>query len=430
MQFKKIGIFSMLFVLFHSEITHAQLPGIDTVRLTLPDAEQLFIQKNLAILAQKYSVDATKALIIQAKLYPNPNFAFGNNIYNSVTKQWFPTSFTPGMSDWNFQISQLIVLSRKIHKQVKIAETNYKLAEDNLSDLLRTLKFALRSTYFNIYYLQQTARVYDEEIHALQVIVDAYKQVQGKGYVSEAEIVQVQAQLYSLQNEYQTLIDNINDQQSQLRLLLQSPPNAYLKPLLDTSIVKTDPLAYSFKALMDSAYTNRTDFMIAKDNLLLSRQYHTLQKALAVPDLNVSLNFDESSEYVHNDYMYFLGIDLPVFNRNQGNIKNARILIDYNNTQLQLTKETLEEQVTRGLQKAIDADKLYKGIDPVFAGNFDRLASEMMKNYMKRNVNLLTFLTFYDSYKQNIVQFNTISYNKVNALENMNFLTGTNFFNK
>jgi len=38
----------------------------------------------------------------------------------------------------------MIVMSRKIKKQTNIAETNNKLAEDNLFDLLRSLKLALK----------------------------------------------------------------------------------------------------------------------------------------------------------------------------------------------------------------------------------------------------------------------------------------------
>ena len=90
----------------------------------------------------------------------------------------------------------------------------------------------------------------------------------------------------------------------------------------------------------------------------------------------------------------------------------------------------MEEQVTRGFEKALDANRLLKGIDPDFAGKFDVLAKEMLRNYLSRNVSLINFLNFYDSYKQNIVQLNTISFNKVNALENLNFLTATNFYNK
>lgn len=423
---KKIKIIS-IFLLLLSIHTHAQLPAIDTVSISMGKAEQLFIKNNLQILAQKYNVDATKALIIQAKLYPNPNFNFAQGAYNTQTGKWFETG-TNG--EEAYQLSQLIVLTRKIKKQVDIAETNHKLAEDNLYDLLRTLKLALHATFYNIYYLQQTAVVYDEEINALKKIVAAYKQVVDKGYVAKADVVRLQAQLYSLQNEYESLIDNIFDQESQLRLLLQVTPYTYYKPVFNTDIVKVSPLTYSLGAMLDSAYLNRTDLMIAKDNLLLSKQTYTYQKALAVPDITLGANADRHGSYITDFNSLNIGFDIPIFNRNQGNIKNARILIDYNNAELQLTQKTLEEQISTALQKAICTDELYKGIDPLFANSFDTLAKEMMENYLKRNVSLVNFLSFYDAYKQNIVQLNTISYNKVNALENLNFLTGTNFFNK
>lgn len=420
-----IGLFS---IAGKSEKIMAQMPKDDTLNLTISKAEELFVKNNLLLLAQKLNVDASQALILQAKLYPNPTLGAVQGAYNPDTKKWFEQDYPNG--ERAYQFSQLIVLSRKIHKQVKIAETNYKLAEDNLYDLLRTLKLALRSSFFNIHYLEKTAWVYDEEINALKTILSAYHQVEGKGYVSETEIVQVQAQLYSLQNENQVLKDNLNDQQSQMRLLLQVNANAYVHPIVDDSIVNNDPVKFSLQALLDSAYVNRTDLMIAKDNLLLSQQTYTYQRALAIPDLTLGAGYDWRGSYIPDANLVSLGIDIPIFNRNQGNIKNAFILIDFNKTQLDITQKTLDEQVTRGLQKAIDADILYKGIDPTFANKFDTLAMEMMKNYLKRNVSLLTFLTFYDSYKQNIVQLNSILFNKVNALENINFLTGTEFFNK
>ena len=401
---------------------------VDTLKITIREADSIFIARNLQLLAQKYNVSATKALIIQARLYPNPVINFEQGAYNPQTKKWFEQDFPNG--EQAYQVSQMIVMSRKIKKQTNIAETNFKLTEDNLLDLLRSLKLALHSSYYNIYYLQQTARVYDEEILSLKMIVAAYNQVKGKGYVSEADIVQVQAQLYSLKNEYQTLVDNINDLQSQARLLLQVSATTYLQPLVNPAIVKTDPLSVTLNALLDSAYVNRADLVIAKDNLLLSKQSYSLQKALAIPDFTAGIGVDRHGSYVTNFNAINIGFTIPIFNRNQGNIKNARILMDFNNTQLQLTKRILDEQVVRGFQKAIDADRLYKEIDPAFAANFDTLANEMLKSYMKRIVNLINFLTFYDAYKQNIVQLNSILFNKVNALENLNYLTGTSFFNK
>jgi cobalt-zinc-cadmium efflux system outer membrane protein len=400
----------------------------DTPRLDISQTEKIFLDSNLQILAQKYNVDAVKALIIQARLWPNPNIGITQGAYNTVTRKWFQTDSANG--EEALQLSQLILLAGKIKKQTRIAETAYHLAEYSLYDMLRTLKFALRSTFFNIYYLEQTAKVYNEEINSLKTIVAAFDQQVGNGYVAETDVVRVQAQLYSLQNEYQALIDNINDQQSQMRILLQAPPNIFLKPVVDTAgLAATDPLKYNMQSLMDSAYQNRTDLMIAIGNLLLSQQNLSLQKALAVPDITAGLGWDKNGSYIHNFNAINLGFNIPLFNRNQGNIKSSRILIDFNKIQVQSTVKILEEQVTRGLQKAIDANKLIKGINPAFAAHFDKLAGAMLENYMKRFVRLLDFLTFYDSYKQNIVQLNTILFNKVNALENVNFLTGTNFFN-
>ncbi len=48
----------------------------DTLRINLDSAERLFISGNYTLLAQKYNIDAQKALIIQARLWPNPNLSF------------------------------------------------------------------------------------------------------------------------------------------------------------------------------------------------------------------------------------------------------------------------------------------------------------------------------------------------------------------
>jgi len=292
------------------------------------------------------------------------------------------------------------------------------------------LRLALRSSSYNIYYLQQTAKVYSEETVALKTIVSAYNSVKDKGYISASDIALVQAQLYSLQSEYQNLTDNINDQQSQLRSLLQVEPNKLIIPIVDSLIIKNNVSAYNLKALIDSAYLNRTDLRIARDNVTLSEQTYDYQKAMAVPDITLSAGMDRHGSYVTNFSALTIGFEIPLFNRNQGNIKNAKILMDYNKTIEEQTKKTLEEQIARGYEKALDAENLYNGIDGSFAGNFDMLANEMMKNYMKRNVSLLIFLNFYDAYKQNIVQLNTISNNKVNAMENLNYLTGTSLYNR
>ena len=122
-------------------------------------------------------------------------------------------------------------------------------------------------------------------------------------------------------------------------------------------------------------------------------------------------------------------MDIPIFNRNQGNIKSAKSSIDISSTLQKYNEATIEEQIARAFQKAIDNQKLSQKIDPSFSNDIEKLEMEVMSNYQKRNIGLLEFIDFYDSYKQNTLQLNAIKFNKINALEDINFYTATNLFN-
>ena len=403
----------------------------DTLQITLDSAEAIFLKQNFTLLAQKYNIDVQKALIIQAKLWPNPNFSFsrGPLIPINDDQSNYPNSNFFKNSENAANISQLILLAGKRNKSVRIAEANAKLAEYQFYDLLRTLKYTLRSDFYNIYYLQQSERVYTKEISSLQQVVTAFNEQQGKGYIAEKEVLRIKAQLYSLQSEYNDLLNQINDTESELRLVLQVKP-IYIKPIPNLSALEQlNPLQFSLATLVDTAYKSRTDLQIAKISTDIGKLSYSYQKALAVPDLTASIGYDRQGSYARNFHSAGIAMDLPLFNRNQGNIKSAKYSIDMNLATQKSVEASVEEQVFRAVQKTLDNDKMYKVIDSKFSKDFDRLLTEVFNNYQKRNIGLLDFLDFYDAYKQTTLQVNYVKFNRIQAFEDINFYTGTNFFN-
>jgi cobalt-zinc-cadmium efflux system outer membrane protein len=418
-----ISLFSALSVLSGK----AQAPS-DTIRLDIDSAEHLFISGNFSLLAQKYNVQAQQAQEIQARLYPNPNLSAFYSLYNSKSKAFFPVGSGENGGELSAQLSQLIYLAGQRNKQVKIAQANTKLASYQFFDLARTLKYTLRTDFFNIYYLQQSAGAYAEEIRSLREVVSAFNEQAGKGYIAEKEVVRIKAQLYTLLGEYNDLTNQINDLQSDLRLVLQMK-NAYILPVIDTVAVNSfDPGSFPLSTLLDSAYKNRTDLLIARTNVDVSKLNYNYQKSLAVPNLTLSLAYDQQGSYINNLTSLGAAIDLPFFNRNKGNILTAKLNTDVNSALQQNTEAAVQETVFRSLQKAMTNDKMYKNIDPKFLSDFDRLLHEVLINYQKRNITLLDFLDFYDSYKQNILASNNIRFNRLSAFEDINFYTGTEFF--
>lgn len=406
---------------------HAQKTlGSDSLKLTIDSADSWFVNKNLQLLAQKYNIDVQKAQVIQAKLFPNPNLSVNQLAYNQQTKTVLPFG---KHGEFTTQLSQLIMLAGKRNKSVKLAQANVTLSEVQFMDLIRTLKYTLHSDFYNLYYLQKSAKVYGDEIKSLQTVVAAFKTQVDQGNISQKEYIRVKAQLYSLLSEYNDLVNQMNDVQSEMRLLVMDSTRSSFVPVTEEStIIAYKPDTYPLQMLVDSAFQNRTDLKMAKVNTDINRLNLVYQKALAVPDLTASANYDQQGGFINHQVQVGVSMDLPFFSRNQGNIKAAKTSIDIAKVTEDNTQFTVQENVYRALQKAYDMDRMYKSVDTAFTGEFQKLQEQVLINYQKRNIGLLDFLDFYDSYKQNVLQMNQILYNKVQSFEDINYYTATNFF--
>ncbi len=409
-------------------ILHAQ-DLQDTLKLTLHEAEELFIKNNVQLIAQKYSIDSARAGIITARLFDNPQFNVATGFYNPVTSKFFDN--TNGDREVSMQYSQLIKTAGKRNKAIQLAKTGVALTEYQFSDLIRTLGYTLRNDFYNIYYLQQTQKVYDIEINSLHTTDTAYAAQLVKGNVSDIDLVRIQSQEYTLQAELVTLQNSIDDVQSEFKLLLRAKAIVYIVPEVDDLPQdKLSLLNIPYQALVDSAYQNRFDLKIAQANVTFNQQNLVLQKALAVPDLNIDLGYDRLGSYVKDYNSVGVDFPLPFFNRNQGYIKQAKIGVQSSKKQLEGAQDAVESQVANAYLGAVRAEKLLNSFDPKFQNNIDFLIGEVTKNFKAHNISLLEFTDFYDAYKQNVVQLNNLRYNRMSQLEQLNFTTGTRIFNK
>ena len=108
--------------------------GQDTLRVSIHQAEEMFIKNNIQLLAQKYSIDSAKANIITAKLFDNPEFDYSSGLYDQATKKFFDYSYNNG--EVALQLSQLIKTAGKRNKNIQLAKTGVTLTEYQFSDLL------------------------------------------------------------------------------------------------------------------------------------------------------------------------------------------------------------------------------------------------------------------------------------------------------
>src|ERR1700744_366258 len=156
---------------------HAQDIPVDTVKITIKQAEDQFIKNNLQLIAQRYNIDNASAQVITARLFNNPDFSFSNGIYaNDVSEG-------PAYKEQSFSISELINTAGKRNRNIRLAQIGVEQAKYQFFDMLRTLKFTLRSDFYNIYYQEQSSVVYNAEITSLQKTLELFKSQYEKGNI-------------------------------------------------------------------------------------------------------------------------------------------------------------------------------------------------------------------------------------------------------
>ncbi len=241
----------------------------DTLRLGLAESEQMFIQRNLALLAAKYNIDANKALIRQAKLWDNPVITTDQNIYESQGKFFRHDSNTGQVY---VQVMQLIKTAAKRNKLAQLAADNATITSAQFDELLRVLRYQLLSDLIEIQHQLGIRQVYDSEISELQTLVSAMNEQLKAGNASLKDNLRVKALLFSLQNELVNVDAQLFPLQSEVQLLLRSNDGVFVLPVfnyhLPDLVNKQLPPADSIEKM---TIANRPDVRLANVQLLYSK---------------------------------------------------------------------------------------------------------------------------------------------------------------
>lgn len=399
----------------------------DTVSLSLKDAENLFLKNNFDLLAAKYQISEAEASVLQAKLWDNPNLSIDKEAYNSPSKKWFNV---PGTGEFAISFQQLIYLAGKKNKRINIEKINSQVAHYQFYDLMRTLHYELRTSFFDLYFLQQSLSIYDLELTALKSLIDAYSKEYQKGNVPFKELARLQALQFSLENEKLGVLKSLTEKQSNIVLLTGDSLMRNVKPVVDISMY--DSLNFSslnLDKLLDLGLTNRYDLKISDTQIQTELLNLSLQRAMRIPDVTIGANYDRAGSYIPNYNSISLGFDLPIWNRNQGNIKIAENRIEETKVLRNQKELEVKSDVGKAFTQFLEFDKLYKESMQKFDSSYDKLFDGITSAYKNHTISLLEFIDYYETYKDSKNEYFQLQNSRLDAIENLNFATGTTVIN-
>lgn len=396
-----------------------------SVKLTLQEAGQRFATCNLELIAERYNIDIAEAEVIQARLFENPVISLEQNVYNRLNGKYFDVGKE---GEAVVEIEQLIYIAGQRNKRVRVEKLNKEMAVYQFEEVLRTLRSELNSKFIEIYYTRKSLSVYDKEIDYLERLLEAMKEQNEKGNISLLEKSRIQALLLSLQQERNDALNQLIALQGDMRLLLGLEADEAFEPVFDASVLKQmDTEAVPFAELSERL-AGRPDMKMARTNIQVSRANVSLQKSLAFPEVSLKGSYDRAGNFCDNYFAVGLSISVPVFNRNQGNIKSARLAVLQNTNREELTRRQAETELFTSYARLEKAVKLYRSSNFELERDFGTIIEGVNSNYQKRNISLLEFIDYYQAYKETCLQLYQTEKDVFLAMEEVNTMTGSDVF--
>ncbi len=385
---------------------------------TIEECENQFTKNNLLLVAAQFNVDASKAAIIQAKTWDNPYFSGEFNLYNPNNQQYF---YAGNSGQKAFAIQQLIYLSGKKHNEIALAKTNNEIATLQFEDALRNLKAALKQSFYIIYFNTKKIEISDKQLSNLDSLIHAYGIQTEKGNVAMKDLVRLQSLYFSLKNDKTLLVQSLMEEQQKLKSLTGTSVNiipqvSNLNNYYSPEFIKK----LSIDSLSKLAMNNRPDFIIATKNIAASEWALKWQKDIAKPDLTLGAAYDQRGGAFNNQTNITFGMPLPMWNKNKGNIKIAEIQLKQSKVMENFIALQLKNEVNTYYQKWLEASINYQYLANSNTESFELVYQGVINNFRKKNITILEFTDFMESYNQSIQNFNEISKTLILSCEDLN----------
>lgn len=393
-------------------------------QMSLQDCELAFQKNNLQVLAAQYNINMADADIMQAKIWELPQISGYVNAYNPEDKRAFDVGRAKGA-----EITQLIYLGGKKKNEIQFAKSNKELSQLQFNQLLVDLRSQLRETYYNLIYEQKKQISIDGQLKYMNELLAAYKIQTDKGNISLKDYVRLQSIVIQLNNDKIEINNNILAFQQNMKILTGISDNILpnISKLDENDILISQPFG-DLEILKEKALFNNADYLYNLRLIENSKLFAQWQRSLNTPDLNLGAEYDQNSGTFRNEINLKVGIPIPLWKVNKGNVEKAKYAIQQNEKNSEYQKLNLETQVESAYQTWKNQYDQYFELKPVDVENLNTVYNGILKNFRSGNISLMDFTDFLESYRQTVLQIYEMKKQIMISAEQLNQLVQTKIF--
>lgn len=308
---------------------------------TLQRALQTARTNNPVLKTEQFNIGIAQTDIITAKLRPNP-------ILNNQTLQLIKPSQFPVNTDWYhgqnrqvwWQLTKPFQIAGQRKYKIDVANKNVLFAEKNYTETERNLYADVAAKWLDVWTAQKQLDILITAKSNIDSLVITNQLRYKNQVITQTDLFRTELLSKQYAIQYKTALQEVINKRKELSFLLGTQDSV--------SIDTADNFLFSIPANIDSLLTqslqNRSDILTAKSLIEVSNSNIKLQKSLAFPQPELGFIWNPQNTIPY--FGIFATIDLPIFNRNQGEIKKSYLLKDQAEQHLFTIQNQLQTEIT------------------------------------------------------------------------------------
>lgn len=280
--------------------------------MTLAQAIELALNRHPDLAVARREVEAALGATQQAGVLPNPSLSMS---VEDTRKQTRTTIY---------QLSQLIELGGKRSSRVKAAQLMEDLNRAQLQGRVVQIRASVRSGFWDFLTAQSRMELARQSEELAQSAVDAASRRVAAGKVSPVEETRARLALSGVGLETAQAQQDLAAATARLSAMLGVSPEQLPKPAGALQAPGQGPSPAELSRYMETApETVQAALEVKRRDALVE-----VERSRAVPDVTVGVGMQRNNEMGRNQTLLGVSIPLPVFDRNQGNLREAMARAD------------------------------------------------------------------------------------------------------
>jgi len=390
-------------------------------RITLEQAIQFALRHNHALEAARSTIIQNQAQEITANLRPNPTLSWDTQFLPLFNLSQFNADYLSNSAQFDLGIGYTFERGQKRQHRLQAAQDQTTVARSQVADNQRTLSFNVAQQFVAVLLAESMIDLAQQDLASFQQTVDLSEDQVRAGALSEGDAIKIKLQMLQFQHDVSSAKLARVQALAALRQLVgfESVPENYdVDGTLDYQ-----PIHGDLEALKMLAVNSRPDLAAARQGIIAARSQESLAHANGKRDMDVSFNYSHVADL--NSGAFFFNMQIPVFDRNQGEIARTRAAI----TQSQELAAEANEQVMSDVLSAYESVHTNDQIINLYrSGYLDQTTQSRdisQYAYQRGATSLLDFLDAQRSYRANQLSYRQALAAYMVALEQLREAVGT-----